>query len=250
MPPRGGGGNAARLDGIFMAKRADNGLSDELGAEIVERHTMHADVYGRLKHAIMSGRVKPGQLLSHRALAAALGTSVMPVRDAVRRLVAERALEVYPNRTIGLPVHTREQFEEICRIRCTLEGLAAREAAGRINAAGLRELRRLAKDMDSSTDYATYMQANQAFHFLIYGAAEMPLLSAIIETLWLQIGPVFNYLGGSTGTRHLPDRHREIIAALSDKDGEGAARALEADINEAYARLEPMFSDGPAPAPG
>jgi DNA-binding GntR family transcriptional regulator len=233
-----------------MAKRADNALSEDLGSRFVERHTMHADVYGRLKHAIMSGRVKPGQLLSHRALAAALGTSVMPVRDAVRRLVAERALEVYPNRTIGLPVHTREQFEEICRIRCTLEGLAARHAAVRIGAAGLKELRRLAREMDASEDYATYMQANQAFHFLIYGAAEMPLLSAIIEMLWLQIGPVFNYLGGSTGTHRLPDRHREIIAALGDRDGEGAARALEADITEAYARLEPMFDQGPAAAQG
>jgi DNA-binding GntR family transcriptional regulator len=224
-----------------MAKAPYIALADSLGSESVERHTMHGDVYSRLKHAIMSGRVKPGQLLSHRALAAALGTSVMPVRDAVRRLVAERALESYPNRTIGLPVHSREQFEEICRIRCTLEGLAAREAAVRIRPPGVRELRRLANEMDASDDYAAYLQANQSFHFLIYRTAEMPLLSAMIETLWLQIGPVFNYLGGAGGTQHYPDRHREIIEALANNDGAAAARALEADITEAYARLEPVF---------
>jgi len=216
-------------------------LEATLGGQAIERHTMHGDVYERLKHAIMSGQVKPGQMLSHRTLAAVLGTSVMPVRDAVRRLVAERALESYPNRTIGLPLHSRKKFDDICKIRVQLEGLAASEAASKINATTIKKLKKLQREMESANEYAAYMKANQSFHFLIYEAADMPLLRAIIEMLWLQIGPLFNYIGASAGPSAVPDRHGEIVKALEARDPKAAARALEADINEAYEYLLPYF---------
>jgi DNA-binding FadR family transcriptional regulator len=64
----------------------------------VERETLNDRVYRELKNSIMAGSLKPGSELTLRSVADALGTSLMPVRDAMRRLVSERALEVLPSR--------------------------------------------------------------------------------------------------------------------------------------------------------
>ena len=63
-----------------------------LALEPVARVTLNELAYARLKHALLSGRIEPGASLALRELAAQLGTSVMPVREAVTRLSAEGAL--------------------------------------------------------------------------------------------------------------------------------------------------------------
>ncbi|WP_163521163.1 GntR family transcriptional regulator, partial [Klebsiella michiganensis] len=83
-------------------------------------------------------------------LADALGVSPMPVRDAVRRLIAERALEALPNRTIAVPNLDAERIGEIYKMRISLEGLAAEEAAAKINAKTLGELRLLQDQMEQT----------------------------------------------------------------------------------------------------
>jgi hypothetical protein len=80
---------------ITMAR---DSLNAEIAAAIspVGRETLNDRVYRELKKSIMSGAFKPGSELKLRSVAEALGTSLMPVRDAMRRLVAERALEMRP----------------------------------------------------------------------------------------------------------------------------------------------------------
>ena len=85
------------------------------------RQTLSADVYKQLRDLLMSGRVMPGEALSLRSIAEALGVSVMPVREAVHRLVAEQALELTANRVLRVPVMTISQFREITSIRINLE---------------------------------------------------------------------------------------------------------------------------------
>src|SRR5262245_12360833 len=98
----------------------------------LERETLHERAYLELKKAIMSGAIRPGATITIRAMAAALGTSPMPVREALRRLVAERALVVLPTRSVILPMMSHEQFDEVCRLRVALEGLVAEEGARRL----------------------------------------------------------------------------------------------------------------------
>ena len=73
----------------------------------------------------MAGRFQPGQTVTLRGLARSLGTSPMPVREALRRLIAERALDLGPNRSARVPVVTSAKYAEICEVRIALEGLAA-----------------------------------------------------------------------------------------------------------------------------
>ncbi len=80
-----------------MALAAATQERPAFGLARLERETLHERAYDEVKKAIMGGAIAPGEPMTIRALAKALGTSVMPVREALRRLVAERALELLPN---------------------------------------------------------------------------------------------------------------------------------------------------------
>ncbi len=95
------------------------GLSDLVTP--LKRQTLSANVYDQLRDLVMSGQMMPGEQISLRSAAAALGVSVMPVREAMQRLVAEQALELTPNRALRVPRMTAAQFKEITIIRTNLE---------------------------------------------------------------------------------------------------------------------------------
>jgi len=87
--------------------------SDEPALRIskLEREMLHDPAYLEVKKAIMSGAIRPGATITIRAMAAALGTSPMPVRESLSCLVAERALVMLPTRSVTVPLMTAEQFD-------------------------------------------------------------------------------------------------------------------------------------------
>ena len=100
------------------------------------RSTLNEEVYEELKQALISGKIAPGSTMTIRSLAHSFGISIMPVREALRRLVAEHVLVLLPNRSVALPIFTAERFHEITRIRTSLEGLAAEEGARHVTPEG------------------------------------------------------------------------------------------------------------------
>lgn len=119
------------------------GLDARVGR--VVRQTLADQVYGDLKELLLSGRAAPGERFTLRGLAAAIGTSAMPVREAVSRLVAENALEVLPNRAVRVPLMSRARFTELRLIRVSLEGLAATTAASAASDTDIAEVERLVR---------------------------------------------------------------------------------------------------------
>jgi DNA-binding GntR family transcriptional regulator len=204
--------------------------------------TLGEQVYAHIRTLLITGRLTPGDKLSLRPVADALGVSMMPVREAVSRLVADRALEVAPNRAVRVPIMRRAQFADLARIRCQIEGFAAGEAARRADGAGVariaeaeRRFARLAEIVDP--DLAEAVEANQAFHFAVYEAAGMPDLVEIIGSLWLKVGPVINL-----DLRENPERlktgsaarlHAEALSAIRAGNADAAAAAIAADISGA-----------------
>ena len=91
--------------------------------------SLRKQVYDSLCAALTSGRFAPGQKLTFRFVAKALGVSLTPVREAVRRLVAEGAFEMQPNRSVRIPLMTKAKVLELRDIRVAVEGLAAGKAA-------------------------------------------------------------------------------------------------------------------------
>jgi DNA-binding GntR family transcriptional regulator len=209
--------------------------------------TLGDKVDAHLRELLIGGRLAPGEKLSLRAVALALGVSMMPAREAVSRLVAEHALEVLPNRTVRVPVMTLEHFRELTRVRVVIEGYAAAEAALKADAAAMRDIaahdaafrQESEKDMP---DLARAVALNKDLHFSVYAAAQMPVLMQIIERLWLQIGPVLNLdlRGSPTRLREGAAKtwHGALVSALRAGDAEQARAAVAGDITSAAVAIE------------
>jgi DNA-binding GntR family transcriptional regulator len=201
--------------------------------------TLSDRVYRHLAERLIAGRFAPGDKLSLRAVAEALGVSIMPVREAVSRLGAEGALEILPKRAVVVPLMAEPQFRDITRVRTGIEGMAAAMCAATRDEAGLAtivaaEAAFRALSEQRQPDLPQAVAANQAFHFAVYRAAGSPELVAIIERLWLRAGPVINL-----DLRENPERirlggavrfHRECLAAIEASDGERARAAISGDI--------------------
>jgi len=224
-----------------LSSRIDTAMSELNGFRRIERDSLRDRVYEEIRAGIFAGRFAPGERVTIRALAAALGVSPTPVREALGRLVAEGAFAPLANGSVAVPELDAERFAELLEMRLALEGLAAARAAGRIAPA---ETDRLAGLLDvlgglaARHDWAGYLARHRDFHFRVYEAAGMPLLTGTIEGLWMRCGPALGfvvpeYVARKRGATH----HAALVDALRRGDAEGARTAVVADISEAGAYI-------------
>jgi len=223
-----------------------SGGAQHLRMKPVDRESLQQQSYQALRDAIMKGRFMPGDSVSLRNLAAELGTSPMPVREAVQHLIAEGALELRPNRTYAVPEITRDILTEIQKLRIVLEGSVAETAGNMVDPASLSSLYELQGQMRAALaigDTKRYLTKNQDFHFTLYRCSGMGIAVKIIETLWLRIGPSFNLLtsgpraagGNEKEIAPLTDHHEAALAAITNRDAGALRRAIEQDIIEGMA---------------
>lgn len=191
-------------------------------------------LYLQLREALLEGRFQPGERLKIRDLAARWGTSPMPVRAALQRLIAEGALEGEPQRSVRIPLMTRERYQHIFQVRLALEGLAVELATPQLTSADMTELRACVQRMEQSIErrrVQVYLEANSRFHLRLYSACGNPVLLRSIESLWLQIGPFFNRLFTDADlSLRLNDFHEEAFAAIEAGDAVAARQAMEQDL--------------------
>jgi DNA-binding GntR family transcriptional regulator len=198
--------------------------------------SLHDAIYAALRQALIVGDLVPGQAFSIRTLAERFGTSLIPVRDALNRLLTEHALATAQNRTFCVPKMTRGRFQELLEVRLSLETMLARRAAELISEQTIRELEGINADMQDAVpanEVRRYLIANQRFHFVIYGAAESRAIFPIVESLWMQVGPFLNGVFTNAGTRHARDNHTQVLKALRRHDSLGAAEAIRNDLADA-----------------
>jgi DNA-binding GntR family transcriptional regulator len=195
---------------------------------------LQEQLYQRIRQDLLSGRFQPGERLKIRDLAAELGTSPMPVRAALQRLVAEGALEGAPQRSLRVPPMTRERYEHIYQVRLSLEGLAVELATPRLSHADISALRGYVEQMDQAIEQRqvqAYLNANSQFHLHLYQACGNPVLLRSIESLWLQVGPFFNRLFTDADmSLRFNDFHEDALSAIEAGDGKGARNAMEQDM--------------------
>jgi DNA-binding GntR family transcriptional regulator len=197
------------------------------------KSTVQTLVYDELRRSVMQGVFAPGHRLSLRRLAEFLGTSIMPVRGAVTRLIAEQAFEGRPNRMVVVPEMSRDKLLEITYWRVQLESHAARLASQHIESKTIRQLKKLNDDMSKHFDAGQWDQVltkNYEFHFSIYRAAKSTILVPMIENLWLQVGPFTYFALPSPKFVWNGAHHAKLLAALASRDGKAASIAMRADI--------------------
>jgi DNA-binding GntR family transcriptional regulator len=217
----------------------------ELPYSPVSRATIQDHVLGKLRELIQNGGIEPGRTVTVQSLAEAFGVSAMPVREAIHRLVAEKALTVVAGRSVGIPLLTLERLEDLRRVRVEVEGTATKWAAQLISPEDIDHLESLMAEMDLArveNDRARYVPANRDYHFTIYRAAGSETLLSIIESLWLQIGPYINLLTKSNNWGTSAVEHQAIHVALARRDQTAAYRALQSDINGAASALSRVLA--------
>jgi DNA-binding GntR family transcriptional regulator len=215
--------------------------------------SLRQQVYASLREALTMGRFAPGQKVTFRYVAAVLGVSLTPVREALRRLVAEGAFEMNPNRSVRVPQMTRDKVLELRDIRMELEGLAAAKAALAASRSEIAEIRRAAREIMVARkhgDNATDRQKVREFHFAVYSAAAQPTLLRLIEGLWLQTGPYMNllypdFISSSRG----PAGRQRLIDALQAGDAVAARREMENDIGRALSYVADLADESGNIAP-
>ena len=208
----------------------------------VVRETLHERVYTELRRSLIHGLFDAGETLRIQELAETLQTSTMPVREALGRLVSEQALEALPNRSVRVPLITRDRLEDLARARRLIEGQIIILALPNLTLGDFDRLRRLTKEYDAAfngrTDRALRAsELNHDFHFHIYRAAGSAVLIPIVESLWLQSGPYVRAAARIHDEAHdIPATHYHwaLIEALERRDEAASVKALTDDIARSF----------------
>ena len=211
----------------------------------ISHNTLQEQVYRNIRQSLIDGQFKPGEVLTIRDLARQLGTSVMPVREALHKLTVERVFDVTPTRSVCVPVLSAEKFAEICEARMLLEGNIARLAAQRATADDIARIEAAAREFASTRtagDPTQLLRRNREFHFAIYAAGNHATLMSLIEPLWVRCGPctlaLFEELGAEQIRRSAATPHRKALDAIRARRPADAEEAIVNGIRATSERYQ------------
>lgn len=206
----------------------------EVGDEAARRPVERA--YAGIREAILSGRLAPGSHLREEPLAALTGASRTPVREALRRLVAE-GLAIADNRHRYVADFSYEEVVIVFDLRARLEGYAARVAAPKIRRDELQRIAEIIESIDRLDTAAPeadrrFVELNAEMHRIVLEAARSPQLTAIATpALALPLVVIKQYFSFQRiDIRRSNAQHRDILAALAAGNGEWAENAMRGHI--------------------
>lgn len=200
----------------------------------------HDRLYRALRLQIMYGEIPPGQALTLRGLAKQYGVSMTPVREALRRLIAEGALMLSSSGRVTTPELSNERIEELAALRALIEPELASRALPRAHLALIDRLSAINTtnaEAVAKQDPVAYIRTNLEFHRTLYLRAQAPAMLAVIETVWLQLGPTMSALYSKLRRNEPPRHHRLILAALRAGDEPGLRLAVRTDVTQGLRHL-------------
>lgn len=203
------------------------------------REQLSDEVAAHLRAAIMSGTLRPGTFVRLDETAAALGVSITPVREALRTLRGEGMVELEPNRGHVVSAFTRDDIADIFWLQATIATEIAANAARRITEPAIAELDRLTDELADAVaagDVDAIALAEFLFHkefnraagrtklawFLLHAARYLPVRIYATDPQW----------GAATVANH-----RELVAALRDRDIDEVVRQTRRQFDDAAERL-------------
>jgi DNA-binding GntR family transcriptional regulator len=195
--------------------------------------TLTDNVYQALKRQILKLELAPGTRIRDEDIAAQLGVSRTPVREAILGLIRDGLVEVVPRSKTRVCTLSETDINQIFDLRIALESLAARLSAGRVPAGELANLDRLYRRAEAGLkggDARSSLEFDHAMHQLILEYCGNPRLISMMGTV-NDFVTLFRNLGAQTPThKGFNYRHREILLALKRADGAAAAKAVEEHI--------------------
>jgi DNA-binding GntR family transcriptional regulator len=205
-------------------------------------------VEAAVEDAIASLRLADGAPLIESELAAALGVSRSPVRDALKRLAHKGLVETRGRRGFAVATFSQDQISDFFSLREVLEGLAARLAAARMTDSEVADLRRylegIARDLAARRDQG-YPADDQDFHALILRGARNTQLDAAMQPIQARVRLLRRRSGAaSRRAREALTEHRAILDAIERRDADEAEALMRAHVRMARDNLRPPDRDG------
>ncbi len=216
------------------------GKADPETANAADGMTVQQRVYNQLRTDILLGRIAPGEPLTIRGLAKRLDVSAMPIREALRQLATERAVELLGNRRIRIPVMSPQRFDDLVAARIALETEAASRCLNYVDDSLIDKLVKYDAEVDkgiAARDYDHWLASNFAFHRTLYSAQPESVFLPLIESLWLQIGPFLRLALVHFGPDLSIDRHAEALDAIRKRNHASLRIAIEADIRDGISHI-------------
>lgn len=198
--------------------------------------------YGFLRTGIKEGRLKRGERVKAEDIAAQLGISRMPVREAIRQLDSEGLLTIRPNRGPVVTVLSAEQILELFEMRAALEGLAIRRAAPRFTVDDFDELELRLRCLErAKNDSDQRLVHHDAFHDLICQRSGGEFLATEVKRLRTLIEPYLRIELADADPDGFAAEHRELLEALRGGDAAHCEAVMhEHIVSTAHALIRAM----------
>lgn len=215
----------------------------------VEVQSLVDMVAERIEGAIISGTLEPGSRISEQALAAAMGVSRGPLREAIRRLEGRKLLERTPNIGVRVASLSLKDLKELLEVREALESLACSLASLNMSDAEIAALASLLDDhgeQKSVRDGTGYYQESEDFDFhfrIVKGSGNNRLAQMLLDDLYYLLR-VYRYKSSTKPGRAKQAfrEHRAIVDALTRRDPEAAERAMREHLRNARKFVEEQLA--------
>lgn len=210
----------------------------------------------KLRQAILTGRLKPGERLIQQKLAVTFGIGQPTLREALNELAHQGFVRRAPNTGTYVTRLTKDDYQKILEVRMPLEALAVRKATSKLTQADASELEEMTEAMEGAvkrSDLASFHQNDLAFHQKIWALSGNEYISVALEGMLFPLFAFGILERGSTGdTSELMEAaqcHRQILAGLRTGDSAKASeifvRSVLADWERHHGiKIDPAVASG------
>jgi GntR family transcriptional regulator, rspAB operon transcriptional repressor len=200
--------------------------------KVDRKRPLRDQIYPMVRTLILTGAIKPGEVIDEKAIAAQLDISRTPVREAVKKLSDEHLVEVVAQSGTRAARIDRKEIDQAFLIRRALEMESAAQAAGRMTQEHADQLSDILMQHARAIERKKYVEAitnDDKFHRYITEISDLPLLWRSIE-----ISKAHMMLPRAGEAEATLEHHRKIIRALNSKDSETARRTMGDHLDVAY----------------
>ena len=222
-------------------------MTDDLTLNMNAYLPLRDVVFNTLREAILKGELKPGERLMELQLAAKLGVSRTPIREAIRMLEQEGLAVTVPRKGAEVARMTEKDMEDVLQVREALDELDVNIACEKITEEQLENLRQAMKEFEASTksgDVKRIAQADVLFHDIIYQSTGNSKLVSMLNNLREQIYRYrVEYLKDADSYPNLMKEHEEIEHALAKRDKKKATTAMQIHVDNQAEAVKKMIRE-------
>lgn len=190
-----------------------------------------------LRTAILQGTLKSKQHLKQDEIAAEVGVSKIPVREALLQLEAEGLVTFYPNRGAIVSELSIGEIEEIYLMRAALETVTLTRAIPHLSSSDFSQAEGILNTIDQETDPVRWSQLNWEFHATLYQPADLSRLMNTVENLHANVARYLTIYRTMKYSLNSQREHREILAACRRRETDTASELLEMHLKASASAL-------------